>query len=78
MAEHTLNDYATDFVMQANRVLAIAEEVQQAVADDNLDGAYLVLGVSHGKLATLNEAMMDMQKRLEDAGADWERALGRK
>jgi hypothetical protein len=66
-----------DFVLRAQRILNIAEEVQEAVANDNLDGAYLVVGVSHGKLAALEQSMVDMQKRLDEAGANWKRALGR-
>jgi len=76
MSELTLNDYASDLVLQAQRVAAIADELAEHVASNKLDAAILVLGVSHGQLAALNESMVEMQRRLQDAGADWQRALG--
>jgi hypothetical protein len=77
MSELTLTDYAADLVLQAQRVADIADEVAGHVAADKLDAAVLVLGVSHGKLAELNESMVTLQRRLQGAGADWERAVGR-
>jgi hypothetical protein len=77
MSELTLRDYARDLVMQAQRVADIADEVQQHVEPDDLDAAYLVLGVSHGKLSQLNESMGVLQQQLGSAGADWKRGMGR-
>lgn len=77
MSELTLNDYATGLMMCAARVKAIAEEVAEHVAADNLDGASLVLGTQDGKMAELEGAWNDLHKRLVDGGANWERALGR-
>ena len=76
MSELTLNDYAQDFVLQAQRIGDIADEVQRHVAADKLDSAVLVLGVSHSRLAELNESMREMQRQLQNAGADYKRALG--
>jgi HD-like signal output (HDOD) protein len=77
MSELSIQDYARDFVVQAQRVAGIADEVAEHVGKGDLDAAYLVIGVSHGKLAELNESMAEMQQQLKKAGADWERARDR-
>ena len=77
MSGLTLNDHATGFVQSAQRVASIADEVAELVAAGDLDSAILVLGVSHGKMAELRESMGELQKQLDDAGADWKRPLGR-
>ena len=78
MNDLTLNDYARDFAMSATRAQDIADEVAQHVADNDLDAAVLVLGVSGNKLRAVMDSAAELQRRLQDAGADWQRARDRK
>lgn len=75
MSDLTLNDYASGFDLAARRVMAIATEVSEHIATDDLDAASLVLGTQQGKLAELHECWGDLLERLLDAGADWKRAV---
>lgn len=77
MSDLTLADHARDLEMSVQRVVAINDEVQEAIANGDLDGAVLVLGVSGAKFTDVTASAAALQKRLIDDGADWERARDR-
>lgn len=77
MAELTIEDFVTDLNLNLNRLTGIVEEVSQAVADGNLDGAALVLGTQSGKIGRFNESYQALYARLDEEGASPDKALGR-
>lgn len=77
MAELTINDLVTDLSLNLNRLTGIVEEVSRAVADENLDGAALVLGTQSGKIGRFQESYQALYAKLGEEGATPEQALGR-
>lgn len=77
MAELTIDHFVTDLSLNLNRLIGIVEEVSQAIADGNLNGAALVLGTQSGKIGRFNESYHALYARLDEEGAAPEKALER-
>jgi hypothetical protein len=73
----TPQDAASGLSMALARFTDVAEQAMRAVADDDLDGAALILGVSESRHAEINDAWNDLRTALDNAGADWQRARDR-
>lgn len=75
MSELTLDDYSNDLQMNLSRVSNIVDEVRHHIMDGKLDAAAMVLGSQTGKVAAFGESYRALQTRLEQEGADPQRAL---
>ncbi len=75
MSEITIDSWRMDLRLNLGRLHGIVDEVEQHLADGDLDAAALVLGVSQGKIGRFAESYSGLQSKLHDEGARGERAL---
>jgi hypothetical protein len=68
MSEPTTSDYVRDLLMGVTRLDSIVKEVDELVADGNLDGAAMVLGSQTGKVHEFTESYAALQKNLRRRG----------
>lgn len=75
--EVTVDHLVTDLGLNLERLRGIVEEVAQAIADGNLNGAALVLGTQDGKIGRFAESYNALYSKLGEEGASPGKALGR-
>jgi hypothetical protein len=75
--EVTVDHLVTDLGLNLERLRGIVEEVAQAIADGNLNGAALVLGTQDGKIGRFAESYNALYAKLGEEGASPGKALGR-
>lgn len=73
----TVEHLVAEVNMDLERLKSIVEEVSEAVADGNLNGAALVLGTQAGKIGRFNESYNALYVKLGEEGATPDKALGR-
>jgi hypothetical protein len=73
----TVEHLVAEVNMDLERLRSIVDEVSEAVADGNLNGAALVLGTQTGKIGRFNESYNALYAKLGEEGATPDKALGR-